>query len=219
MDLPYNASLASVQVSDYDHLQEPLRSDWIRCIQCRTVPTETFYIVSIPHQLLEGRRTRGVSASVCSEACALAWIQSCKLSFVDESKRDVLPTQEQREVWLEAYNEQEGYPFDHPTKSGKWLVWLRKENVDRYWIKIRKAVRAGKLGGWAKVSTAGSKKSAKTGLFVICIYTYDSTDQQDVMRVRLVLRELGLQKPIPYKRNLDTDQLRYGSDYQPMYRA
>ena len=39
---------------------------------------------------------------------------------------------------------------------------------------------------------------------VICVYTYDWTDEADVMRVRAELRELGFTAKISYKADSDT---------------
>jgi len=39
---------------------------------------------------------------------------------------------------------------------------------------------------------------------VICVYTYDWTDERDARRVRQELRHLGVTKKIPYKSDKDT---------------
>lgn len=44
---------------------------------------------------------------------------------------------------------------------------------------------------------------------VICVYTYDWTDQEDVMRIRQQLRDLGVTSKIPYKADEDTYAGRY----------
>ena len=44
---------------------------------------------------------------------------------------------------------------------------------------------------------------------VICVYTYDSEDKEDVMRVRASLRELGFVTPIAYKTDEATLEGRY----------
>ena len=45
---------------------------------------------------------------------------------------------------------------------------------------------------------------------VICVYTYDSEDERDVMRVREELRTLGFNAPIAYK----TDQATLAHEYR-----
>ncbi len=97
------------------------------------------------------------------------------------------------------------------------MIWLAPETIDRYWTHIKQAVEEGRLGNEAKVSTAGSLNNK--GTYVICVYTYDYEDRDDVMRIRGELRALGIRREITYKADEDTRALRYGSDYTPKYRA
>lgn len=81
---------------------------------------------------------------------------------------------------------------------------------DETWQKIKQATEEGKLGGSAKVATMkpnanGSNPNVK----VICVYTYDWTDEKDIKRVRAVLRELGIDRKIAYKADDDTFKGRY----------
>jgi len=39
---------------------------------------------------------------------------------------------------------------------------------------------------------------------VICVYTYDWTDKEDVKRIRQELRDLGITRKIPYKADRET---------------
>lgn len=128
----------------------------------------------------------------------------------------LLPTQETKPGWIHCFRQTGFYP-DGTAKSGKWLIFLSLESIDRYWMKIKQAVEQGQLGSEAKVSTAGSRN--KQGTHVICVYTYDYRDKDDVMRIRQMLHDLGIKRPIIYKADEDTIKLRYGSDYTPIYRA
>jgi hypothetical protein len=47
---------------------------------------------------------------------------------------------------------------------------------------------------------------------LICVYTYDCTDLDDVRRVRQRLRELGFTKKIPYKTDSATANGRYSQN-------
>jgi len=95
-------------------------------------------------------------------------------------------------------------------KSGKWLVFVERDNVDKIWQKIKVAVENGTLGMAAKVSTARPNPlSIKPNIHVICVYTYDWTDKNDVMRVREELTKLGIVSKIPYKADADTNKSRY----------
>jgi hypothetical protein len=112
---------------------------------------------------------------------------------------------EVREVyWIYAIRMKGHYP--KPTaRSGKWLLFVNRENVDETWAMIKTAVEEGKLGDSAKVATAkASPLRRDAATHVICIYTYDWTDREDVARVRSELRKIGVSKKIPYKTDEDT---------------
>jgi hypothetical protein len=121
-------------------------------------------------------------------------------------------------VWIYAHRKLGTYPEYHPERSGKWLIWLSPANIDRYWLLIKQAVEQGQLSSAAKVSTAVTIRE-KRSAHVICVYTYDYEDKDDVMRVRKKLRELGIRRELIYKADEDTRQGHYGWDYEPKYRA
>jgi len=123
------------------------------------------------------------------------------------------------DYWIRVHSPQERKKLEDPrqrkmlikqlregkVKSGKWLIFVNRENVDKVWEKIRTATEAGKLGTSAKVSTPlqGGKSH------VICVYTEDWTDEADVRRVREELKRLGITNKIPYKTDEDTLKGRY----------
>ena len=77
--------------------------------------------------------------------------------------------------------------------------------IDEVWDKVRVATEHGLLGGSSKVATAKPNSNAKNAAVrVICVYTYDWTDRDDVMRVREQLRELGFRSKISYKADSET---------------
>ena len=77
--------------------------------------------------------------------------------------------------------------------------------IDEVWDKIRVATEQGRLGRSAKVATAKPSPLAKNpAVRVICVYTYDWTDEVDVKRVRAELRTLGFTAKIAYKTDEDT---------------
>lgn len=99
------------------------------------------------------------------------------------------------------------------SRVGKWLVFVQPDDVDKIWEKIKKATEDGLLGGTSKVSTAARSKSySGSKQHVICIYTDDWTDENDVMRVREELRKLGITKKIPYKSDEDTLSGKYAKN-------
>jgi hypothetical protein len=118
-----------------------------------------------------------------------------------------------RSAWIFASRGGEGgfYPTDCE-RSGKWLIFATQETVDSLWAQIKAFVKAGKMGNLAKVASARhARKDRKSGMRtqVICVYTYDWTDHEDVTRVRDRLRELGVTWRIGYKADADTEAGRY----------
>lgn len=109
-----------------------------------------------------------------------------------------LPPSQSRSVWLRTYRECDGYP-DHTERGGKWLVFLVSDRHDALWEIVKNATQEGKLGGSSKASTGLRPDSDSKAQGVICIYTYDGDDETDVMRVREVLRDLGVTWKIYWK--------------------
>jgi activator of 2-hydroxyglutaryl-CoA dehydratase len=98
------------------------------------------------------------------------------------------------------------------SKTGKWLIFVNRKNIDEVWQKIKSATEEGILGIEAKVSTATPKPEDigyDNDTHVICVYTYDWTDEKDVKRVREELRKLGITNRIPYKTDEDTGKGKY----------
>jgi len=89
-------------------------------------------------------------------------------------------------------------------KAGKWLIFQPLAEIDASWQKIRDATRSGTLGISAKVSTAKENPDSRDDRKVIYVFTPDWSDEEDVMRVRNELRNLGFLDRIGYKRNLET---------------
>ncbi|MEK7068784.1 MAG: putative phosphothreonine lyase domain-containing protein, partial [Patescibacteria group bacterium] len=84
----------------------------------------------------------------------------------------------------------------------KWLVFVNDHSLPGVWNKIKTALEEGKLGDLAKTSAKRSGSERK----VICVYTYDWTDREDVKRVREELRRIGITRKIPYKADEDTER-------------
>ncbi len=100
--------------------------------------------------------------------------------------------------WVHAENPNP--PTDWTDRSGKWLIFTSFKKIDQYWKLIHDETIAGRLGMAAKVATSKSNELAKNPFIkVICVYTYDSSDVADVMRVRARLKEIGFEKKLSYK--------------------
>jgi Domain of unknown function (DUF1917) len=124
---------------------------------------------------------------------------------------DVQPSQVSDETWLYAYSFEGSYP-EATSNAGKWLVFISIDEVDSVWAKIQQAIIQGELGDSAKVATAKlSSLATNPDTKVICVYTYDWTDVDDVSRIRRKLRDLGITKKIPYKADADTNAGKYAN--------
>ena len=106
--------------------------------------------------------------------------------------------------WLRAQRKSGNY-HDSTERAGKWLIFVPVREVDEVWAKIKAATEEGLLGGSAKVATAMPNPNATSSdKKVICVYTYDWMDVDDVRRIRQELRKLGFTAKIPYKSDEDT---------------
>ncbi|CAB3739425.1 hypothetical protein LMG22037_06284 [Paraburkholderia phenoliruptrix] len=86
-------------------------------------------------------------------------------------------------------------------------IFVSSTDVDEAWSKVSGAIENNQLT-CAKVSTA-LRSMGRNG-HVICVYTRDWTDRQDLMRTREVLQSLGFAKELGYKRDIDTRNRIYG---------
>jgi len=128
-----------------------------------------------------------------------------KLPVSSEAK----PSRVKHEYWLYAKRKRGDYPRA-TVKSGKWLIFSPISRIDDLWTRIKLATEDGRLGNSAKVATAKPNPVATNPrMKVICVYTYDWTDEADVRRVREELRALGIISRIAYKADSDTDAGRY----------
>lgn len=104
--------------------------------------------------------------------------------------------------------------YEDTGREGKWMIFRSIDEADKLWSScIELATEDGHLGISAKVATSYPNplaKDPKTRL--ICVYTYDHEDVEDVNRVREKLRELGIEETLYYKTEQATAQRRYGKN-------
>jgi len=124
------------------------------------------------------------------------------------NKQDELPTENKKEYWILAFSKNK-YP-EHTSFGGKWLLFIDEKEINEKWNIVKKAIKENKLGKIAKVSTKLGKK--ENNQYVICIYTYDSRDENDMLKIREELSKLGFKNKIPYKRDIETKNRVYGSE-------
>ncbi len=113
-------------------------------------------------------------------------------------KKSDLPSKDLSQNWMQVNLE----TFYSSGVSGKFCLFHDSETVDTQWKLVSEAVLAGKLGPCTKVSTKTGKRNFPT--HVICVYTKDYNNSEDINRIREALRELGYTDPLPYKADQDT---------------
>jgi hypothetical protein len=111
-------------------------------------------------------------------------------------------------VWAES-----SFPREHVTeRSGKWMIFSQLDEHDQAWETIRDATESDELGFSAKAATAfKNPRRISNSELLICVYTYDYSDLDDVRRVFNRLRTLGFAQQLPYKSNADTRAGNYGN--------
>jgi hypothetical protein len=89
------------------------------------------------------------------------------------------------------------------------------DTVNDVWARVAAATERGELGIGAKVSTLLNNLLSPHGegkdLHVICVYTADCRDADDVNRVLVALRGLGFSQRLSYKEDGATFSNVYGS--------
>ena len=112
-------------------------------------------------------------------------------------------------AWVFAKRKFGTYP-PHTENAGKWLIFVSIAHLDEVWAKIKTATEQGLLGESAKAATARTNpNAANSATKVICVYSYDWTDEMDVKRIREELRKLGIVSKIPYKTQEDSYAKKY----------
>ena len=101
--------------------------------------------------------------------------------------RKVTPLRKQLEIDLLAAAK------ERKCTTGKWMLFPTVEEVDYVWGKVAKGTAEGELGIAAKVAAAEDEGEVDGGKRrLICVYTKDFEDAEDVKRVLLKLKEMGL---------------------------
>ncbi len=126
------------------------------------------------------------------------------------NENDEQPSTHTEGYWLFAERRTGTYP-ESTERSGKWLIFVPVARIDDTWRIIKSAVEIGQLGRAAKVATARDNPNAPNPKErVICVYTYDCDDREDVFRIRQALRDLGFTQKLAYK----TDDATYAGLYR-----
>jgi hypothetical protein len=128
-----------------------------------------------------------------------------------------MPSQETEQYWIGAVN-----PNDQGGEkpySGKWLLYISVSELDSTWLKIKTATENGSLGTSAKSATMRDNPNATVKSKVICIYTKDCRDMEDVQRVLKALRDMGFLGRLYYKEDLATIMGNYRHGKASLYES
>lgn len=101
--------------------------------------------------------------------------------------------------------------FKSDDKKGKWCIQVPVEEIDSAWEKIKNACKNDDLM-LAKCSTALQSNTPEYPLFLICVYTKDWDNKEDVQKVRQFLKDIGFTQPLKYKRDIETINGVYNSE-------
>lgn len=119
-----------------------------------------------------------------------------------------LPSKNRLRNWL--YCAQPGLKeFSSNKNTGKWCIFKSVEEIDDAWEKVKVLAQESKILV-AKTSTSISSGTERFPNYVICIYSLDCTNMDEVMRIRECLRGVGFTEPLKYKRDIDTITGVYG---------
>src|SRR3989344_7711617 len=116
-------------------------------------------------------------------------------------KTDLFPSKINDDYWVHATCKK-NYPEPNQNR-GKWLVFTYTKDLDKTWQIIAKATEKGELGFAAKSATMKHNPNATNeDVKVICVYTYDSEDKDDVARIAWKLYKLGVNpRVLNYKKD------------------
>ncbi|KAI4597821.1 hypothetical protein KJ359_004098 [Pestalotiopsis sp. 9143b] len=127
-------------------------------------------------------------------------------AFHDQVKKSAMlrpmSTREMNKASLDASRDILALAHAAHVRAGKWMLFPSAQTVNEVWEIVAKATASNELGIAAKVATRSEIDPRPERL--ICIYTADFHDRDDVERVATKLKQLGLveprgKKPLYYK--------------------
>lgn len=101
--------------------------------------------------------------------------------------------------------------FKSNSESGKWCIFSSESTIESKWSKIKKLIDDDKIIH-AKVSTKRYLPMSRAKKYIICVYTKNFNDVEDLNKTREALRTVGLNRPLNYKRDIDTMNGIYGKN-------
>ena len=107
--------------------------------------------------------------------------------------------------WIFARRRSGYYPA-HTERGGKWIFSIPERDADNTWRKVAEEIERGRLGTLVKITTAyvPPGRPRQEGSRTVCVYTYDSRDEQDKNRIGSALRSLGVPTEMHYQTDLES---------------
>lgn len=112
------------------------------------------------------------------------------------------PSEWNDDYWIYCLNRK--YYLSDKATLGKWCIYGKHSVLDKVWKKLIPIVENNDIINCAKIRTGSVSllevlkgKNNKTS--VICVYTYDFNNKEDVFKVRDLLRSIGIRTIIKYK--------------------
>ncbi|KAL2024812.1 hypothetical protein VTK56DRAFT_5633 [Thermocarpiscus australiensis] len=124
-----------------------------------------------------------------------------KMASASGGKSDVAIQRDVAKARAETAKDLRELAADCNVLTGKWMLFPDPRNVNDVWARVARATAANELGVGAKVATRAESEKER----LICIYTKDFRDKDDVARVLKRMGELELVRP-------DGRQIYYKSD-------
>ncbi|KAI0157061.1 DUF1917-domain-containing protein [Hypoxylon sp. FL1284] len=145
--------------------------------------------------------------SVVEGGMARLHLASEFISFCKSSRNQpAVVTRECRKAGMDAVKDILDLAKAHRVRCGKWMIFSSVFQVNEIWATIAKATANNELGIAAKVAPRWTTDKRTDRL--ICVYTTDFSDTNDVRRVAEKLKQLGLiesnGRPLYYKPDVYT---------------
>jgi hypothetical protein len=112
------------------------------------------------------------------------------------------------DFWLRAFRRNKASKTEKSQYTGKWMIFVDQNHINNAWKTVKCATEDGLLGHTAKVATAKPNENAQNErMKLICVYTEDYRDEEDLLRVLATLRtRLGFNERLNYKADKATKE-------------
>ncbi len=127
--------------------------------------------------------------------------------------QDRRPSRITDEYWVYAISKNRVKYPESTDNCGKWMIFAYKgEQQDAIWVEVKKKIEKGLLGNSAKCSTVKeNQNSLNKNSGVVCVYTYDSNDKEDLKRIAEELFEINGIVKLWYKEDNVTHEGKYAN--------